>query len=283
MRYFIESVTSNAYWRYVLLSKSGVMALLAVYGAFWLVVETLDFFKVYTRDEYGPYAFLIFLAMSVVVSVYFRRPTTSVCVAFPNSDFSVEVRIADIFEARGAVMISTNTVFEADVAGGKIAPGSLQGQFTARYFTGDQKTLIDQIRKGVKAIGGSPPFPMGTTVPISTHGKTFYFTAMAELNEQGNASTTTENVGLAMEGLWNHVREAGELQELAVPVVGTGRGRLSVSRKKMIGQIASSFVRASLQKKFADRLVIVVRPEDARRFEVNLYDIKDHLVQLLHS
>ena len=124
---------------------------------------------------------------------------------------------------------------------------------------------------------------MGTTVPINTHGKTFYFTAMAELNEQGNAFTTPDNVRLALEGLWKHVREAGELQELAVPVVGTGRGRLMLSRKKMISLIAESFVDASEQNKFAEHLVIVVRPEDANRFKVNLYDIKDHLMQALHS
>ena len=67
------------------------------------------------------------------------------------------------------------------------------------------------------------------------------------------------------------------------PVIGTGRGRLGMSRKKMIGLIAESFVKASERGKFTDRLVIVVRPEDAARFEVNLYDVKDHLVQVLKS
>jgi len=70
---------------------------------------------------------------------------------------------------------------------------------------------------------------------------------------------------------------------LAVPVIGTGRGRIKLSRKKMIALIAESFVKASSQAKFTDRLVIVVRPEDACRFAVNLYDIKDHLVQILKS
>jgi len=195
----------------------------------------------------------------------------------------VEVRIEDIFEVAGAIMISTNSNFEADVAGGKIAPGSLQGQFTARYFTGNQNALQTQIRDALVNIPGSAPYPMGTTIPITTHGKTFYFTVMADLNAQGNASTTPENVRLALEGLWKHVRDAGELQELAVPVVGTGRGRLMLSRKKIISLIAESFVDTSERNKFAEHLVIVVRPEDASRFKVNLYDVKDHLEQTLHG
>jgi len=122
---------------------------------------------------------------------------------------------------------------------------------------------------------------MGTAVPVNTHGKTFYFVAMAELNEQGTASTTPRSVEKAMAGLWRYVRESGELQELVVPVIGTARGRLEIPRKKMIEKIAESFVNASLDSKFTDRLVIMVHPEDAKRFQINLYDIKDHLNHVL--
>lgn len=283
MRFFWDSITSKSYWQYVLLSRVGAESVLAVFGSFYLVVEMLDFFKIYTRDQYASYAFMIFLVLSVLSSIIIRRPIRSICVAFPKHDFSVEVRIEDLFEVTGAIMISTNTIFEADVAGGKISPESLQGQFTARYFTGNQNELLRQIGDALKDVESPAPYPMGTTLPITTHGKTFYFTAMAELNEQGNAMTTPDNVRTALEGLWKHVRDAGELQELAVPVVGTGRGRLKLSRKKMIALISESFVKASEKSKFSDRLVIVVRPEDATSFEVNLYDVRDHLVQTLKS
>ena len=118
---------------------------------------------------------------------------------------------------------------------------------------------------------------MGTTVPIDTHGKTFYMTVMAELNEKGNASTTLPNVKTALKGLWQHVRESGELQELAIPVIGTGRGRLRTPRKKVIAVVAESFTKASLDGKITDRLVIVVSSGDAAQFQVNLYEIKDYL------
>ncbi len=212
-----------------------------------------------------------------------RRPIKTISIEFPKRDFSIEVRIADLFDASGAIMISTNTKFEADVSGGKIAIDSLQGQFTARYFTGNQNELIKKINDGLRNINGSTPFPMGTTIPITTHGKTFYFTAMSDLNEQGNAFTTLANVNQALDGLWKFVMEVGELQELVVPTIGTGRGRLKQSRKKIIALIAESFLKASEQSKFTDKLVIVIRPEDASNFGINLYDIKDHLSQVLLS
>jgi len=276
VKYLIDTITSPAYWHYVLFSRSGVQTVLSFFGGLWLFIESLDFFNIYTRDQYGSYAFFWVIAISTVLAIIFRRPIRSIEVAFPENDFCLEVRIGDIFDASGAVMVCTNTVFESDVAGGKISPESLQGQFTAKYFTGDQNTLIRLIEEGLKALDG-PPYPMGTTVPVNTHGKTFYFVAMAELNEQGTASTTPQAVEQAMSGLWRYVRESGELQKLVVPVIGTARGRIKMPRKKMIEKIAESFANASIEGKFTDRLVIMVHPKDAKRFQVNLYDIKDLL------
>lgn len=281
LKYFIETVFSKAYWQFVLFSKTGIGSIFSIFGAIYLIIEALDFFQMFTRDKYASFSFLLFLVVSIIISAAIRRPIKSITIRMPHSDFQIEVRIADLFEMNAAVMISSNTKFEADVAGGKIAPDSLQGQFTAKYFTGNQIELIKKLEDGLSTYKDDPPYKIGTTVPINTHGKTFYFVAMAEINEQGNAHTTVENIKLALDGLWRHVSDAGELQELAVPVIGTGRGRLKMNRKAMIALIAESFVKASEEKKVSDRLIIVVRPEDACKFCVNLYEIKDNLNQRL--
>jgi hypothetical protein len=280
MRYFFNSIFSKAYWRYIF-SLDGLKSILAIYGMFWLLIETLDFFNIYTRDQYGSYAFFIFIILSIILSILLKRPIKSISIFFPEYDFAIEVRIADLFDMSGATVISTNTVFEADVAGGKIAVDSLQGQFTAKYYTGNQNALIKTINEELKSINKTSPYPMGTTIPIHTHGKTFYFTAMAELGEGGNASSSISDIKTALDGLWDYVRKNGELYELAVPVIGTGRGRIKISRKKMIALIAESFVKASYQNKFSDKLIITIRPVDAQNFGINLYEIKDHLMHVV--
>jgi hypothetical protein len=280
MKYFISSITSKAYWRYIF-SQGGLKSILAIFGLIWLIIESLDFFNVYTRDKYGSYAYFIFIAISILISILIRRPIKSISIPFSQYDFCVQVCITDLFKVQGAAMISSNTIFEADVAGGKISVDSLQGQFTAKYYTGNQSELIMDISEELKSVGSSPPYPMGTTIQIHTHGKTFYLTAMAELGDSGNASSTITDIKNALDGLWDFVRTSGELQELAVPVVGTGRGRLKISRKKMVALIAESFVKASIKDKFTDKLVITIRPEDAENFGINLYEIKDHLNHVL--
>jgi hypothetical protein len=67
---------------------------------------------------------------------------------------------------------------------------------------------------------------------VTNNGKTFCFTAMPVLGENGNASSTVTDLKNALEGLWEYVRNNDELQELAVPVIGTGRGRIKMTRKK---------------------------------------------------
>lgn len=280
MKYFLNSITSKAYWKYIF-SFEGFKSILAIFGSIWLIIETLDFFNVYTRNQYGSYAFFIFILLSIIISILLRRPIKSISISFSEYDFGIEVRIIDLFELSGATMISSNSIFESDVAGGKIAIDSLQGQFTAKYFTGNQTELIDKIGEQTKEIGSNSPYPMGTTIPIHTHGKTFYFTAMSTIGPGGNASSSISDIKNALSGLWSYVRENGELQELAVPVVGTGRGRVQISRKKMIALIAESFVKASKENKFTDKLIITIRPKDAENFGTNLYDIKDHLIHVL--
>lgn len=280
MKYIFNSIFSTAYWRYIF-SLDGLKSILAIFGSIWLVLETLDFFKVYTRDQYGAYAFFIFLILSILISILLKRPIKSITIPFPEHDFTIEVRIADLFDISGTTMISTNTVFEADVAGNKIAVDSLQGQFTAKYYTGNQVELIHKIDEELKKLNATSPYPFGTTIPIHTHGKTFYFNAMSKLGEGGNASSSVSEIQAALNGLWKYVGEKGELLELVVPVVGTGRGRVKISRKKMIALIAESFTKASVQSKFSEKLIIAVRPEDAKNFGINLYDIKDHLNHVL--
>ncbi|MES2650020.1 MAG: macro domain-containing protein [Bacteroidota bacterium] len=280
MKYIFNSILSKAYWRYIF-SLDGLKSILAIFGIIWLIVETLDFFQVYTRDKYASFAFFVFLIISILVSILLKRPIKSISILFPEHDLTIEVRIANLFDLSGATMISTNTFFEADVAAGKIAVDSLQGQFTAKYYTGSQIELIKCIKEELSFLDSASPYPIGTTIPIHTHGKTFYFTAMSVLGEGGNASSSISQVQDALSGLWDYVKFKGDLIELVVPIIGTGRGRVKISRKKMIALIAESFVKASVQNKFSEKLIIAVRPEDAQNFGINLYDIKDHLNQVL--
>lgn len=132
-------------------------------------------------------------------------------------------------------------------------------------------------------VGKATEYPIGTVARVKGHGRTFYFVAMSRLDAQGTAGTTLREVEDALEALWSFILTHGELRNLSVPLMGTGRGRTGFSRKKMAERIAQSFAEASQNQIFSNRLSIVIRPEDAENFGVNLYQIRDYLVQGMHS
>lgn len=292
MKYFLNSVTTWSFWRYALFSAEAIATIFAIVGAIWTFMELLDFLSIYSKGQYSQYAIVPILLASVVIVIATRRPVARITYRVPARDYTVEVKIGDIFKESGDVVISSSTTFDTDVASGLIAPDSLQGQFALRVFQSNTVAIDQQLDVGLKGIpstkradapGKIHEYAIGTVAKVSVPGKNYYFVAMSRLNEHGTAMSTVRDVEDALEGVWKFVAAQGELRTLVLPLMGTGRGRLAVPRKKMIERIAQSFADASKEKVFSNRLVIMVRPEDAERFALNLFEVRDYLVRSLHT
>ncbi|MER9606460.1 macro domain-containing protein [Mesorhizobium sp. M0243] len=245
----------------------------------------------YTRDKYSAYSFFLVLGFAVVAALLSRRPVSRISYRIPKKDFSYEVLIGDLLESPATnIVISTNTTFDTDIASGLINPDSLQGKFTNKYFLGNTVELNKQLAMSLKGMvfkehsvgkGKKRRYPIGTVAKVSSHGKTFYLSAMAELNEEGTAKSTPKMLDEALEALWQFMAMKGELGDTAIGLIGTGRGRVGLPRKKVIEKVAQSFADASYDKVFSNKLSIVVFPGDAERFGVNLFEVRDYLSQSL--
>ncbi len=252
----------------------------------------LDFFRMYTKDQYSRYTIFFILAISAIMTIATRRPVSRIAYKIPKRDFSYEVSIGDLLETKCTnVVISTNTTFDTDIASGLISPDSLQGQLAFRYFSSNTAEMDRQISESLKGVdfvdhpsgkGKKKRYPIGTIAKLQAHGKTFFFTAMSELNEDGNAQSSVRMIDEAMDALWSYIAERGELADIAMPVMGTGRGRIQLSRTKMVERLAQSFADASAERVFSNRLVIYIHPDDAEKHSVNLFQIRDYLSMSLH-
>lgn len=92
----------------------------------------------------------------------------------------------------------------------------------------------------------------------------------------GRGIATPHDMDVALEGLWDYVRQAGALQELAVPLIGTGRGSIKISRGKMVEMIAESFSESSSIGVFTGKLIIVIHPDDASNFQINIMKLRTY-------
>ncbi|MEO3433900.1 macro domain-containing protein [Inquilinus sp. CAU 1745] len=292
MKYFFKSILTFSFWRYALLSGEALAKIFTVVGVLYAFIEMLDFFGIYTKDQYSGYSIVPMVVLAIVYVVITRRPITRVSYKVPGRDYVVEVRIGDIFSGTNDVIISTNTTFDTSMANGLIATDSLQGQVATRFFQANTDEIDRQLNIDLTKTTGTPrtdalgkrmEYPIGTVARVKAHGRTFYFVAMSRLNAQGTASASLREVEDALSFLWEFILTYGELKNLSVPLMGTGRGRTGFPRKKMSERIAQSFADGSKDRIFSNRLSIVIRPEDAENFGVNLYQIRDYLVQGLHG
>ena len=293
MGYSLRSLRTFSFWRYALFSGEAFMALLAAVGGLYLLMEILDFLSIYTKDRYGKFAIFPMLAAAVLVVLFTRRPVSKVSYKVPGKDCRIDVKIADLFAEPCDIVVSTSTTFDTDIASGLINKDSLQGQLAMQLFDGKTAEIDRQLTAALKSVpytdwpeapGKKRAYPIGTVAPVKIPGgRTFYFVAMSRLNEKGNASSSLRDIDEALEKVWEYVAERGELRDIAIPLMGTGRGRIKVPRKKMVERIAQSFADASHDRVFSPRLVVVIRPQDAESFSVNLFEVKDYLVRSIHA
>lgn len=286
MNYYLKSLRTKSYWIYALLSIDSMTTFVAVVGGAWSLVDILSSWH-FVNKEKLPFWFLICLFLfGVLVVVFTRRPVKKIKYKYPGQDLTIEVCIDDLFTVNGQKVISTNTTFDTDIASGIISEKSLQGQFTNKYYPGDVPKLDKEIEDGLarylfteiqKEAGKTKRYDFGTTVKLKLADQFFYWFAMSDLNYNNNAKTTLKNVHQALDGLWEFIETKGEKQDIVIPLIGSGLGRLSIGRKKLIAIIAQSFLNASEDNIFSNKLIIVIHPDDVDKANLNLFEVKDLL------
>lgn len=291
MGYFFRSIATRSFWRYALLSGAGFARVFAAVGVIWTFIELLDFLQIYQKAQYSKFALFPILGAGIVFAVARVRPVSRIIYKVPNRDLCIEVRIGDVLKATGGIVISSSTTFDTDVSGGLISQNSLQGQLTHDYFDGSTVEIDQQIEaslagvpseKNTRDFGKPREYPVGTVALVKSHGNSYYFVAMSRWNDTKNVFSDLGMIDASLDNLWSYIRTRGELQDISIPLLGTGRGRIQIPRKKMVERIAQSFVDASRDTQFSKKLVIYIYGGDASQYEINLFEIKDYLAQSLH-
>ena len=205
-----------------------------------------------------------------------------------ETDILIEIRVGDMFDTDGAFVISTSTTFDTDMPDNLVSE-SVQEQFTQEYYGNtehldhdiekeledEEYTVIEDNRKGKKK-----HYQIGTVVKLQPQDQVTYLVAAADMNEHGTDSGSLEDMRKGLGDLWDYIGERGELVPLVMPVLGTGHARIHVRREKMIREIISSFIAACSEKKFCEKLTVVVWQKDYREHDINLQKLGDYLQHL---
>ncbi len=267
-----------------------------VFSGSEVAIEILSYFWTdFDKWTRGNLWILLGLVLSGVVTglvcfLYKCAKMLSVVHRLGQTDISIELRVGSVFDVEGDLIIGTNTTFETDMSNGLIAPNSLQGQFTRKYYGGDighlnhdldqeltsyEHTLLKDTRKGKMK-----RYKIGTVVALRPNEQMAYFVAVAQLNEHGVAEASLGEVRTSLGELWHFIGARGDLGSLVIPVIGTGRARVHVSKREMIREIAGSFIAACSERRFCKRLTIVVYEDDYIDDHIELRELGDYIGHL---
>lgn len=271
-------------WLREFISIETLGAVLSSFGALWLMVQVASFFLDGTEwpDTIRDLWWLFGLA-GIVIGAWRRRPHLTVSHKLNGRDVTIEIVVGDLFAFPGALIIGSNTTFDTRISRELISAKSVQGIFTRKFY-GDETQLDDELFSCLKdeayvelaagnRIGKAKRFPTGTCVRLNPKQHTSYFVAIADINEHGVASGTFDDLKESLAKLWVFIGQRGLKESLVMPVLGTGFTRLNETREEIIREIIKSFIAACSEKTFADKLTIVITPDDKVKSRISLNEL----------
>ena len=255
--------------------------LLASFGAIWLGTEIISFFSE-DAELFLSTKGLWFFAIGLLIACLLSLPKKVFRCQLKNRDVTIEIRIADAFEVLGDLVVPINTTFDTDLDGRIPKAHSIQGELTRRYYDLEVSHLDLDIDKELTKEGyhyEEPPektrgkkrrYPIGTVIQLERSERLFYLVANTHINNDGVASTTIENLRESLAELWYYISEKGSKGDIVIPLLGTGKARLSHKREDIFLEIIRSFIASCSSGTYCDKLIVAIYPPDVAKHRIDL-------------
>jgi hypothetical protein len=233
--------------------------------------------------------FLIILIGSMIYAFVSTKKTLNYTATIKDTGIKVSLSIGSLFLAKtNSFVISTNTTFDTKMDNEFISRTSVQGQFQLKYFKNNLQSLDRLLAEGLEGVlsvhinrktSKCEQYPVGTVSKVNYKKKHYYFTAIADVNEEGQTvNTSIENVKKCMLGTWESISQKGHIEDLAIPVIGTGRAGIpNLSIEKAIMEMIYSIVDYSRSKKISNHFYIRIHPSDIKKNNIDMDKLNDFL------
>ncbi|GGR70570.1 hypothetical protein GCM10010269_06860 [Streptomyces humidus] len=228
-------------------------------------------------------AFLTLVGLSLVGGILGSWPRTQVSHEFLHPGFRVTVKVGDLFEQPGHLVIGGNDVFDTDTRDGLlIVPHSVQGQFLHRLYAGDTARLDADIEaalagvapvrveeRAAKRAGKLARYPLGTVAVLGSPRRLRFLSAYGTMRNDLTVGSGPDQIWHSLEALWQSVHLHAHREPVAMPVIGSGLARIdSMDHASLLKLILLSFVTRSRRSVICKELTITLLPEDYVRVDM---------------
>lgn len=245
--------------------------------------------KLFTNIKFNIIELLILVIILLIFSIIDNCPKLTRNFCIKNRDISIKVVVGDIFKQNGSKIIPTNTSFDTCMENEFISLKSIQGQFQNKYFKKNLNVLDNMITQSLsenkirkKYDDGRntkiPCYDVGTVAEINYNEERYYLLALADVNKKGSPIAKYDNIITSLQGLWNYLSENKHIDNLVIPIIGTGRaGIAEATRMRVIKDIILSFVAISSEIKITNNLTLCIHPSDIQQNMVDIDEIFEYI------
>lgn len=257
-----------------------------VFGFLWLLIEPAALFLPEKLD-FGWNGYFWLILISSVTSVFLHWPRLKFSAPLASPDSVIEIKVGDLFEENGHLVIGTNDVFDTEL-GEVISSSTVQGQFLQRIYKGDIKRLNEDIELRLKQYefikkedirkieGKNLRYPIGTTITLGEPEKRYFLVAYAKMNNNLKAKSNADHMWISLSKLWKEIREKGQGRAVCIPIVGSELARTGLPRMTLIKLVIMSFIVASKDEFITNKLTVMIYPPDLGY--IDWYELKDFLI-----
>lgn len=266
-----------------LLSKTlkFLINLFSAFGLLWLIVEIVDYFGTTELSDKIKSFWWLFGILGLGYAIYRIIPKKNFTFKVPDRDANVNIVSKDIFKIKGSLLITINNKFLINQDGVLLQSNSILSQFVKKHYQSKPELLQAEINSKLNAEFynaykiSEHEYKVGTTILITVNNTNFYFLANTKLNAQNRSYCDKEMLEQSLNELWVYLSECASKEDFIIPLIGTGNGRLQMSREKVFKEIVLSFISSLSSKNYADSLTVCISPTDLKKHNLNLVKLAE--------
>jgi hypothetical protein len=255
------------------------------FGLFWLFTEPGALFFP-EKLNFGWIGYLWLVTIAIVFAFIQRFPGISVCKKLSSPDSEIEIKIGDLFEQKGHLVIGLNDIFDTEL-GEIIKPSSVQGQFLTQIYSNDRLKLDADIENALqgynyprheeldKKLGKTWRYPIGTTITLGSHDNRYFLTAYGYMNNDMTVQSNSDYIWQSLSKIWQEVRLKGHSIDVSIPIIGADLARTGLPRMALAKLIITSFIVASKEKFITKKLTVMIYPKDIE--SIDFYELEEFL------
>lgn len=278
-----EKNSLSAMWK---LTYTAIGYISSVFAFTVLLKDLIGFDK---AEELCKRHWWVLIIIGIIASLIHNHEKISCKGTVANDDLQFMVRVSDLFcISANSYVIPTNTFFRTVMDNEYISSQSVQGAFQIKYFSDGIEKLNQMITKSLQQQGITGEdmsdihgpvkrYPIGTVAKVDYDDKHYYFVAINDVNEFGKPiNQGYDNVEKALRGLLDTINKIGHCDDLAMPLIGTGRAAIrEATIEKVVENTVDIFMNAS--KQISRRLIVCIRPKDYLDGKADLKKIEKYI------